>query len=160
MTPDITAVLMFVAVVCCGLFAGAAVYINAVEHPARLEVGPALALAEWAPSYRRATLMQAPLALVGGSAALGAWLTGAGRGWLLGGILLLAVVPVTFLAIMPTNHALLALLAPDAARDPERTTALLRRWNRLHAIRTVLSVGAFVLFTWLLVQAVSAPGAP
>ena len=144
MTPALT---MLVAVLCCGVFAGAAIYINLVEHPARLEGGTAFALAEWAPSYRRATLMQAPLALVGGLAALASWLAGAGRGWLIGGLLLVSVVPFTLVVIMPTNRA---LSAPGAAQDLPRANALLRRWNRLHAVRSVLSSAAFVLFVWLL----------
>ena len=68
-------------------------------------------------------------------------------GWLVGGLLLASVVPFTFLAIMPTNSA---LLAPDAARDLTRVAELLARWNRLHAVRSALSVAAFVLLTWLL----------
>lgn len=64
---------MFVAVLSCGIFAGAAIYINLVEHPARLETGAALALKQWAPSYRRATLMQAPLRLLGGPAGIASW---------------------------------------------------------------------------------------
>ena len=44
---------------CAGLFAGAAIYITFVEHPARLECGTELAATEFGPSYRRATLMQA-----------------------------------------------------------------------------------------------------
>ena len=147
MDNDLMTALMVVAVLCCGIFAGAAIYINLVEHPARTEVGTAAAHAEWAPSYRRATLMQAPLAIIGGIAAFGAWLTGAGLGWLIGGLLLVSVVPVTFLVIMPTNRA---LLAPDASKDVPRLTALLARWNRLHAIRSLLSAVAFVLLTWLL----------
>ncbi len=143
-------VLMLIATVCAGIFAGAAIYINVVEHPARMEGGTALALAEWAPSYRRATLMQAPLAIVGGLAGLGAWVAGAGRGWLIGGLLLLSVVPFTFLALMATNRA---LLAPDAARDLPRTAALLGRWTRLHAVRSALSTVAFLLFSWLLLGA-------
>ena len=50
---------LIVAAVCAGLFAGAAIYINAVEHPARLSCGNEVALREFAPSYRRATVMQA-----------------------------------------------------------------------------------------------------
>ena len=84
MAPGLVTALMLVAVVCGGVFAGAAIYINLVEHPARMEGGPAIALTEWGPSYRRATLMQAPLALVGAAAALAAWGAGAGRGWLAG----------------------------------------------------------------------------
>jgi len=34
----------------CGIFAGAAVYINLVEQPARLFCGVALAVTEWRPS--------------------------------------------------------------------------------------------------------------
>lgn len=56
----------FVAVGCCGLFAGAALYINLVEHPARMRCGVDLALREWALSYPRAAIMQASLAVLGG----------------------------------------------------------------------------------------------
>lgn len=140
--------LMAAALLCCGIFAGAAIYINLVEHPARMEGGVSLALTEWGPSYRRATLMQAPLALVGGLSAIGAWLAGGDRGWLAGGLLLLSVVPFTFLVLMPTNHA---LSSPEAAHDLPRTAALLKLWNRLHAIRSALSAAAFLIFIWLLV---------
>jgi hypothetical protein len=50
------------ATVLAGLFAGAAVYINVAEHPARLECGVALAATVFGPSYRRAAVMQASLA--------------------------------------------------------------------------------------------------
>jgi len=44
------------ATLSAGLFAGAAIYVNAVEHPARLSCGVDVALREFAPSYRRATV--------------------------------------------------------------------------------------------------------
>src|SRR4030095_13116076 len=46
------------------LFAGAALYINVVEHPARMTLETRAAALQWAPSYKRATWLQAPLALV------------------------------------------------------------------------------------------------
>ena len=150
------AMFMAISVLCCGIFAGAAIYVNLVEHPARIETGPASALSEWAPSYRRATLMQAPLAIVGGLSAVGAELAGAGGAWLVGGLLLLSVVPFTLLVIMPTNRA---LSAPEAAQDLSRTAALLMRWNRLHAVRTALSTVAFLLFICLLVGHIPPVGA-
>jgi hypothetical protein len=55
----------FVAVLACSLFAGAAVYIDLVEHPARMEGGIEIAATEFAPSYRRATIMQATCAALG-----------------------------------------------------------------------------------------------
>lgn len=147
MSYDLETGLTMVAVICCGVFAGAAIYINLVEHPARMEGGTALALTEWVPSYRRATRMQAPLAVVGGLAALGAWLTGAGRGWLVGGLMLVSVVPFTLLVLMPTNRALHAVASRE---DVAMATSLLARWNRLHAVRSVVSGAAFVLFVWLI----------
>jgi len=68
----------FLATFCCALFAGAAVYINVVEHPARMSCGIETAARQWVPSYRRATWMQAPLAVVGCLAAVASWLAGAG----------------------------------------------------------------------------------
>src|SRR5918997_802373 len=131
-----------IATLCAGLFAGAAIYINAVEHPARMSLGTATALAEWRPAYRRATLMQAPLAIAGLLAAVGAWATGAGSVWLLGGVLLGLVVPFTLIVAFPVNKQ---LLDPAMDADLQRANQLLTRWNRLHAVRTVLSVAALVL---------------
>lgn len=136
-----------IATLCAALFAGAAVYINLVEHPARMSLGSGPALAEWAPSYHRATLMQAPLALIGALAAAAAWLTGGGAWWLAGGLMLGAVIPITLLVIFPTNRE---LLDPATAGNLERAGVLLGRWNRLHAVRSALSTVALVLFLALL----------
>jgi len=129
-----------IATLAAGLFAGAALYVNLVEHPARMTLGPAAALAEFAPSYKRGTNMQASLAVVGSVAGVLAWLLGAPRGWLVGACLLGAVVPFTLIVIFPTNRA---LLAGPGERDASR---LLARWNRLHAVRTALSLAALVVF--------------
>jgi uncharacterized membrane protein len=131
------------ATLCAGLFAGAAIYINAVEHPARMSLGTATALAEWRPAYRRATLMQAPLAIAGLVAAVGAWATGSGSTWLVGALLLGLVVPFTLVVALPVNRQ---LLDPAMDGDLDRAKSLLTRWNRLHGVRTVLSVVALALF--------------
>ena len=134
-----------IATLCAGLFAGAAIYITFVEHPARLECGTLVAATEFGPSYRRATIMQASLAAVGLLAALAAWVQGAGPAVLLGGILLGLVIPFTLIIILPTNKRLL-----DATLDrgsPE-AAALLERWGRLHAVRSVASGLAFGVLAW------------
>ncbi len=51
-----------IATLSSGLFTGASVYINLVEHPARMQAGTQVALAEFAPSYHRATVTQVSLA--------------------------------------------------------------------------------------------------
>ncbi|HEX2078454.1 MAG TPA: DUF1772 domain-containing protein [Longimicrobium sp.] len=132
-----------IATVCAAIFAGAAVYINLVEHPARMSLGNGPALAEWAPSYHRATIMQAPLALIGALTGVLAWIAGGGAAWLAGGLLLGSVIPVTLLVIFPTNRE---LLDPATAGNPDRAGVLLGRWNRLHAVRSVLSTLALLLF--------------
>ena len=85
------------------LFAGAAIYINLVEHPARLECGTALAATVFGPSYRRAAVMQASLALAASLAGLTAGLMHGQWLWYCSAALIFAVVPFTFVVIMPTN---------------------------------------------------------
>src|SRR4051812_18774717 len=136
-------VAQFIAVFCCTVFAGAAIYINLVEHPARMGCDTKIAATVWAPSYKRATIMQASLAIVGFLTGVIAWLLSAGGLWFLGALLLGAVVPFTFIAIMPTNHA---LLAPGRDLSSPETRALLEKWGRLHAVRSVLSLLASVIY--------------
>jgi hypothetical protein len=141
--------LELIAMVCAGLFAGAAIYISFVEHPARLECGTALAATEFAPSYRRASIMQASLAAVGFLAAFAAWLRGGGLPVLLAGAMLGLVIPFTLVVIMPTNQR---LLDPALERGSSEAATLLNRWGRLHAVRSVLSALAFGVLAWHLAQ--------
>lgn len=143
-------VAQFVATLCCIVFAGAAIYVNLVEHPARMGCSTQIAATVWAPSYKRGTWMQAPLAIVSFLAGTASWLLGASIGWLVGAILILAVVPFTFVAIMPTNNQ---LLAPGRDLSSPETRALLKRWARLHGVRSALSLLASAIFLWLLVGA-------
>jgi hypothetical protein len=137
-----------VALVAAALFAGAALYINVAEHPARSVLAAPSALAQWAPSYHRATWMQAPLALASAAAGILVWLLAGGLAWLVAAVSIGAVVPFTFIAVMPTNRRLLAI---DAGRSADEARALLVRWNRLHAVRTFLSLCATALYAWLVV---------
>jgi len=141
--PSFQTSLEFLAILCCSLFSGAALYINLVEHPARMSCGVGAAVAQWAPSYRRATWLQAPLAAKGTACALMAWLNGSGPEWLVGGVLLGAVIPFTLLVIAPTNRKLLSL--PSGSRL-EETRELLEKWNRLHGVRSCLAFAALVIF--------------
>jgi len=135
--------LEWTATLCSGLFTGASIYINLVEHPARMQCGTALAVAEFAPSYKRAAVMQASLATVGFVCAGSAWLWGSSLSWLIGGILLGVVIPFTFIAIFPTNKQ---LLDPGLDKNSSLAEQLLRRWGKLHAVRSLLSLASFVLF--------------
>lgn len=137
----------FLATLCAAIFAGAAIYINIAEHPARMLGETGAAATQWAVSYKRATRMQVPLAMISLIAGIAAWLLGASVWWLVAGLLIGAVLPFTLIAIMPTNHA---LFAPDRDLASAKTRGLLQRWGRLHAVRSVLSLAATLLFLWQL----------
>jgi len=139
--------LEMLATLAAGLFAGAAIYINLVEHPARMECGTDLAVTEFAPSYRRAAVMQGVLGAAGSLVAVGVWLTGSSVWWLVGGIILGAVIPFTLVVIFPTNKR---LLDSSLDRGSELASKLLTRWGRLHAVRSALSLISFLLFILLL----------
>ena len=133
-----------IALICASLFAGAAFYINVAEHPARMLIPSNFAVLQWRPSYARGFAMQATLAVIGGCAALWQWYAAGGAAWLIGGVLLLANWPYTLLVIMPTNH----ILEAEGAETSAAADSLLRRWNRLHAVRTglsLLAVGAMLV---------------
>jgi uncharacterized membrane protein len=144
-------ILEVLATLSAGLFAGAASYINLVEHPARMQCGTTLAVTQFGPSYRRAAVMQASLAAAGSVSAAAVWLMGASLSWLIGGLLLVLVIPFTLLVIFPTNQQ---LLDPALDKDSQRARRLLIRWGRLHAVRSFLSLVAFVVF----LLSLAAPG--
>lgn len=137
----------FLATLSTCLFSGAAIYINLVEHPARMGCDTQTAATVWAPSYQRATVMQASLAIAGGLSGIAAWLLGGGFFWLMGAVFIFSVVPVTFAVIMPTNHLLLTPGRDLASGDTRR---LLVRWGKLHGLRSALSLIASVIYIALL----------
>ena len=135
------------ALILAALFAGAAVFVNVAEQPARLALEDKAALLEWQLSYHRAAPMQAGLALA--SALLGflaAWLARDWR-WLLGALLILANWPYTLLIIKPTNDRLHAI-APERANA--ETRQLIESWGRLHAGRSALGFAATAAYLWAL----------
>jgi anthrone oxygenase-like protein len=125
-----------------GLFAGAALYVSLVEHPARMSCELSVALAEFRPSYRRAAVMQVILAVGGFVGGLGAYYLGRGISTLVAGIVLATVVPFTLIVIMPITRQLLDETRHSQTPD---TDVLLENWGRLHNVRTVASLLALVI---------------
>lgn len=144
-----TALAELIATLSSSLFTGASVYINLVEHPARMQTGIRPALTEFAPSYQRATVTQVSLAIAGFLGALVAWRSRSDARWLIGGGLLVSVIPFTALAILPTNKK---LLDPETAKDLALAEKLLNRWGKLHAVRSVLSLASLLMFLFLLTK--------
>jgi len=139
----------YLALVVAALFTGAAVYVNVVEQPARLALDDRALLAQWQPSYKRGLAMQAPLALIGFVLGMVAWWLTGTIAYIVGGVLMLANWPWTFLGVMPVNRVLMAMKGEDAG---PRSRALIMKWNLLHAVRSALGCLATAAFLFALLS--------
>ncbi len=133
------------ALIVSAVFAGAALYVNIAEQPARLCLDDRSLLREWQPSYKRGFAMQAPLAIAGFVFGLLAWWQTGVWLWLLGAVIMIANWPYTLLGIMPTNNQLMATDPAVAGADTRR---LIEKWAGLHAVRTALGFAAVLVFLW------------
>ena len=126
-------------------FAGAAIYVNVAEQPARLKLDDRALLTEWKPSYERGKNMQASLALV--STLLGLWAAYLSGDWVwvLGAALILAPWPWTLFLIMPVNRVLEATSSDQASAQ---TRGLIETWGKLHAGRSALGTAATLVYLW------------
>jgi hypothetical protein len=130
------------ALITAALFTGAAIYVSAVEHPARMMLDDRSLLVQWKPAYALGALMQASLAIIGFLLGLLAWWQSGHWLWLLGALVLVANWPYTLVIIMPVNNRLKAFDAHDGAL----ARPLLDTWAKLHAGRSALGVAATLLY--------------
>ena len=133
------------ALTVAALFAGAAIYINIAEQPARLPLDDRSLLAEWKLAYRRGYMMQASVVIAGGFFGLVAFLSTFEWRWLLGAVILLANWPYTIFVVMLTNRPLMDT-QPEAATV--ETRRIIGRWGILHAGRSALGLIATLIFLW------------
>lgn len=141
-------IVLAITTVLAGVFFGAALYVNFVEHPARVACGTVIAVAEFRQMYHRAAIMMGSLSTLGCVLGLvSAWLL---RDWHIAtnAVFLGLPVPITLIVIAPINRA---LLDPDLDASSERSAQLLARWIRLHTMRTVFGGLAFVLMLFRLI---------
>ena len=133
------------ALIAAAAFAGAAIYVNVAEQPARLVLDDRAMLAQWKRSYDNASVMQAGLALVACALGVIAFFLSHDWRWLLGALLILAPWPWTILVIMPVNRRLKATAFDEAQSD---TRASVEHWGRLHAGRSAFGISATLVYLW------------
>jgi hypothetical protein len=135
------------ALVFAAAFAGAALFVNVAEQPARLALDDPALLREWQRSYDRAAPMQGGLALLAALVGFVAWQL---HDWRLavGALLIIANWPYTLLVIKPTNDRLHAI-KPEQANAETRQAII--SWGHLHGGRSALGVAATLVFLWTLI---------
>ena len=105
------------AIIVAAVFAGAAVYINVSEQPARLSLDDRSLLLEWKPAFKRGFGMQSPLAIIGFLLGALAWRQTENWRWIVGALILISNWPYTLLGMMPTNRKLMT--ADPTTAGPE-----------------------------------------
>jgi Anthrone oxygenase len=130
-----------------GLFTGAALFIHFVEHPARMELGPAQGVSSFGAMYKRAKIMQPFLVLLSFFSGAEAWFLGANAWWLIGSIIMVSLFPYTFILMLPLNKE---LTDPGLDKNSSRAAELLAQWGNLHKYRVLIGLVAFVIFLLLL----------
>ena len=138
-----THLISMLAVVCCGVFFGAAIYISLAQHPALRLCNIALAREFFTLMYHRAAPMQITLALGGAIAGATGWIVGMGMLWLVGAACLILVIPITLIWIKPINDK---LLNAENTLSENEIDLLLLSWGRLHWLRNIASGVAFGLY--------------
>src|SRR4051794_41929808 len=89
------------ALIAAAAFAGAAIYVNVAEQPARLVLDDRAMLAQWKRSYDNASVMQAGLALVACALGVIAFFLSHDWRWVLGAGLIPPPGPWTIFVLMP-----------------------------------------------------------
>ena len=140
-----------------GLFAGGALYVNAIEHPARMEAtNMPTALTCWNLSNTRAGAIMSKIALTSSASSTLAYFATRGAskeniGWLVTGGMFMAIFPFTKLFIMPLINELKAV-EESKEKGSDWIQNNLEHWNRAHSYRTFLSLGAFTTMVYLLIR--------
>ncbi|MBM3577322.1 MAG: DUF1772 domain-containing protein [Alphaproteobacteria bacterium] len=133
------------ALAAAGAFTGASLYVNYVEQPARLALSDDALIEEWEPSDHRGFIVLASLAFLAALFGFIAFRELDDVRWLFGALVAIATWPYTYLAIVPLNNRILALIEADAAHEARKVIDL---WGRLELGQTALGVVATFIYVW------------
>lgn len=133
------------ALAAAGAFTGASLYVNYVEQPARLALSDDALIKEWEPSDHRGFLVLAGLAALSAVFGFVAYRELDDVRWALGALVIIASWPYTYLAIVPLNNRILAMIGADAAHEARKVIDM---WGRLELGQTGLGLAATLIYVW------------
>jgi len=139
-----------ISVIATGLFAGGALMQSIVDHPARQSTEPAAAIGQMQATLKFADPYMPILVLLGSISMMVTYYFHH-RTWhiVAAALLLLLIIPFTLIVIFPVNKKMLTL--SGAAHEHSAIRSLMRRWGRLHAIRSALGCTALMVIVFQLV---------
>jgi len=136
----------FIALAFAAAFAGAAIYVNWVEQPARLALDDQALLSEWGPSDSRGVALLAAFALISALFGFLAFFATEDVRFVYGALIIVASWPYAFFVMAPLNNQILALKGPDVAA----ARALVRQWGYVEVGFAAIGVAAVAMFLWIL----------
>jgi hypothetical protein len=131
------------------VFVGAALYINIVEQPARLKLGPRAMMREWTPSNRRGFILLSTFAILSAMLAYADYARSGDVRWIIGGTIMLACLPYAYFVIMPVN---IWLYTFEATAPRAVVRELMRDWGLLEWGHTAIGVLGCGTFAWGLIM--------
>jgi Anthrone oxygenase len=135
-----------IALAFAAAFAGAAVYVNWVEQPARMALDEEALLSEWRPSDSRGVALLAAFALAGAVAGFIAYFESEDVRWVFGALIIISSWPYAFFVMAPLNNQILSL----RGRDVAAARALVRQWGLVESGFAAIGVLAVAMFLWAL----------
>ena len=137
-----------IALTFAAAFAGAAIYVNWVEQPARLALDDEALLSEWGPSDSRAVALLLAFALAAAVGGFIAYFETQDVRYVFGALIAISSWPYAFVVMAPLNNQILALRGTDvgAAR------ALVRQWGYIEVGFAAIGVLAVAMFLWISVN--------
>jgi hypothetical protein len=140
----------WISVIATGLFAGGALMQSIVDHPARQSTEPAAAIGQMQATLKFADPYMPILVLLGSISMMVTYYFH-NRTWhiVVAALLLLLIIPFTLIVILPVNKKMLTL--SGAAHEHPAIRSLMRRWGRLHAVRSISGCAALIVIVLQLV---------
>lgn len=143
-------ILKAVSTISVGLFAGGGIYINVVEHNARMELDTKSCHVQWKASFDRAKVHQSRLVMITAISGAGAFYCKPSEEmtFLIGGCSMLLILPYTLFVLKPAS---IDPIYDDYDKIVDRESEefvrdTIVKWNKYHAVRSVLSLGVLVGF--------------
>jgi hypothetical protein len=143
MTASVLFASRMIAKLSATLFAANSLFINTIQHPARMSQSTTFAVTDFRLTFKRIAAQQSTLSLVGLVSGMISYYYQPSYQLLIPAIMMGAMIPYTLLLIFPINSELMNL---KLEKEALRANYLLHRWLKLHTIRTFVSVvAAFML---------------